>query len=312
MITKFIRLLLICFLSVLCITQTIAQNKRPLEYSKTFDVFYRKGDLKFTLEPGLSYLMGDLKPGMAPSIGLSANYTVDGPVNAAAGLRYFILSASEDGSTTTGIHYQLNLLGQLYIRYDKVRTNYDRRKKTKFWNLYALTGLSISNGAVVSSEGASGGFRFNIPLGIGVPLKISDRVRIVPEFTLYYTLSDKLDALALTAGSDMFMLASIGIEYNHWGKKKNINMRKRGNMLEDGMETEGNGDSPASTPPKDDNVQDIDEPEEQDTPVEPSESVEPKTIDTLDDNSENSEEDTLDDTEEEGEEEGEDAWGDTP
>ena len=228
------RTFVILYLLIVSCQLSLAQKEGKLWYSKNFNSYYTEGPLKLEVNPGISMMMGDAKGGISPSFGVSANYQVNAPIHAVVGLRYLGLSSEASSST----FYQLNLLGRYYIHYDRVKTNKDRRRKPRFWKLYLGTGLSISKYSAVSDEGSTGGYRFNTPLLLGIPLRIDHQWTIIPEASFYYTLTEKIDALDHGGPKDRFVVIGISIQYSPWSVSKKTNMRKRGRAIENEEENE--------------------------------------------------------------------------
>ncbi len=313
------QLLLLCsILLIFSCSAVFAQNKNRLQYSKRFDSYYRKGPLKFALEPGPTFQWGDVrKKRLSYGIGFSGNYKTNAALDLVVGLRYFNLKSNDNSISTSTGFYQLNGLGRLYLRYDRVRTNLDRRKPPKFWKLFLSSGLNISRYSASASSGEkAAGFRLSVPVGIGMPFRISDRFQIIPEIQFYYTLSEKIDALALGTPNDRFLVASIGLEFNPSGKRKHPKTVKLDETEGEGGDGGGSGGDGDGGDDLEDGGEDMgDEMEDDgsdDTPEVPvEETPEEEEEESEDDDSDDSDEEDTDSEDEEGDDEDEDGdWED--
>lgn len=227
---------------------SFGQNTNPTKYSKLFDAYYKKGPLKYTFEPGLA-----IQSGISYTIGASVNYKFNAPIEGVLGFRAVGLSTEN--------LMQINLLGRYYFRYDRIRTNYDRRQSSKIWNLYALTGVAF----------APLNLRVDIPLGIGIPFRLSERMALIPEFSYYYTF-----------GKPTYMIATLGLEFNPTGKKKKENMRKRGKAFENAEQTDDSEPSNSSPVSPTENEEKT-TPEIEETPTTPVEEPIPEEEEETDD-----------------------------
>ncbi len=314
--------LLILVVVGLITTTAFAQKKRPLQYSKRFDSYYRKGPWKFAIEPGPTFLWGDLKSKRTSfNMGLSANTKVNAGLDLVFGGRYALLGANENGTTTRAALYQVRGMSRLFLRYDRIRTNIDRRKPPKFWHLYLTSGLNLSyHNATASSGGSVKGYKVNIPVGFGVPLKVGHRVKLVPEVLFYYNLNDKTDVLATTAPNDRFLIASLGIEFSPFTPRKKIKKIKVDEVEEGG--SEGGDGSAAPSDNNSDSESDSFDSTPDDSSTEPTEESAPDpaptdsgseddlNIEDDSDDTENTESEETEETEEEDTTDDEDDWDD--
>ncbi len=247
------------------VNQMIGQNK-PLKYSKFFDSFYRTGDLRYSVEPGFSYIVGDLglKPASS-SFGMGATYRILPPIEVSTGVRYFRMSSVDHNDTRQlefcGNYYHYNVTGKYFLVYDRIRTNYDRRKKPKTLKMYLTTGLTLMYynasptrfGHFYSTDAyAISRTTFQIPFGYGFPIRINDKISLVPEFLYYITNTDLMDGItSFSQNSDHYVISSIKIEYKpatsliSLFKKKKIKLKKKRN--EEDLDTDSsNSDSETS------------------------------------------------------------------
>lgn len=213
-----------------------ALAQRNLKYSGFFDSYYTKGPLKFSLEPGATYMVGDLrKTQIMPSIGIGANYRFWPPIYLNASLKYLFFGANDHDSKRainyTGNAYQLNILGSYHFVYDFVRLQKDRRRGERKSNMYISTGLCINYYKASAlnndfSDASINGIRkfgIHVPIILGVPLRINPKWTIIPEIGYYYTFSDRLDGVdnrSVTNNNDVYGVFTLKFEYNPKGKIK--------------------------------------------------------------------------------------------
>ena len=81
-----------------------AKAQSNLKYSGFFDSYYKEGPIKFSLEPCLTKMYGDLKKG-GPGfgIGLGANYKIYPALYLTANFRYLSLNSKDNFSNVLKI-----------------------------------------------------------------------------------------------------------------------------------------------------------------------------------------------------------------
>lgn len=97
-------------------------------------------------------------------------------------------------------------------------------KRLKRWSPYLTLGI----GVCLSSSGGESSFAPNIPMGLGVKYKVSERVNLSAEFTMTKVFGDKVDGALLSdlntiktafyKNTDWYSRLTIGISYE-FGKR---------------------------------------------------------------------------------------------
>ena len=222
-------------------------SQSRMKYSGFFDSYYRTGPVKYFVEPGITMMFGDLgKNKLSAGFGAGVNYRILPPIYVNSSLRYMSLSSSDHvdvrGLSHSNNAFQLNAIGNYHFVYDRIRTNRDRRRGQKFLNTYVSTGLSFMlyhnvkpnpTGFVVNTISAEEKVNITqitksfskvvqIPLGLGMPIRVSNRFTITPEVMWYFSLSDRIDGIeyTLSSGNDSYLFANIKLMFNPKGKRK--------------------------------------------------------------------------------------------
>jgi len=229
-------------LLIIFIITTFGVNAQTnLKYSGLFDSYYKTGPIKFTLEPCLTKMYGDLKKG-GPSagIGAGANYKILPPLYLTTNFRYLTFAATDHDETRNasykGSTMQLNLLADYHFIYDLTRNHGDRRRGSKFINAYFSTGASLNLYKADSGTTPA----FHLPLILGLPLRVTPKFTITPEIGYFMTFSDNLDAITGVGSNnsnDGYAVFSLKLMFSPFDKRrkpKPIKASNGGNNSESG------------------------------------------------------------------------------
>lgn len=206
-----------------------------LKYSGLFDSYYNTGPIKFTLEPCLTKMYGDLKKGgPGGGIGVGVNYKILPPLYFTSNFRYLLLTATDHdekrNASYNGSTMQLNLLADYHFIYDLMRKQKDRRRGNKFINAYFSTGASLNKTSTT-------GFSYHLPLIFGLPVRLTPKFSLVPEIGYFKTFSDEMDGVfgvGTANNSDGYMVVSFKLMFSPFDKRRKPKQIRATNKFEEG------------------------------------------------------------------------------
>lgn len=217
-----------------------SQQKKGIEYSGFFDSYYWRGPLKFTGGAGMSIYSGDLSgfrlKNASPTFSIGGLYKVWPRVVFGAEISYVSLKAEDQiltrKFTYSGTNIETTAFGRFYLREDIIRKHYQLKQKKKVFKPYVYTGISSliyfptttdSLGVEVEEDGGAP-VALVVPIGVGADFKVSNRIKIGPEFGYKFTFSDRIDDVGEEFGNpeikDAFLTFSLKVTYSPFTPRK--------------------------------------------------------------------------------------------